>query len=351
MTYKQGSGQTTFPATAMYKIIGGDQKEYGPVSSEEIRRWIADGRLNGQSLVQLEGTNDWKPLAAFPEFSASLAGLPPAATPPPLAASAPAISHVPATQFLPGTPYVEIGDCLGRSFALLKANFGLLFGACFVVWIFNIAAAFTPLGLGLIVYFLFKGVLYAGVYFVFLKRIRGESASVADVFAGFKSNIVQLMLVGVVSGILTWIGTACCLVLPGIYLLIAWLFAIPLVIDRGLEFWSALELSRKVVTRVWFEMLGLVLLAFLPLVLGSLVVQVKVMLHNLSAIQDIMNSGQIDFKQMIERISQLSSQTEQAARPLGWVLKGLWLLNWPFAVGALMYAYEDLFGTRKPQGP
>lgn len=62
----------------MYRIIGGDQKEYGPVSPEEMRRWIAERRLQAGSLVQAPGTTDWKPLSFFPEFSATLASLAPA---------------------------------------------------------------------------------------------------------------------------------------------------------------------------------------------------------------------------------------------------------------------------------
>jgi hypothetical protein len=332
----------------MYKIIGGDHKEYGPVSADEIRRWLAEGRLNGQSLIRLDSGAEWKPLASFPEFAPDFnAG----AQPPQLPAGVPQAPQAFTAQILAGTPHVAVGSCLARSVALLKANFGLLFAACFVVWIFNVAASFTPLGLGLIVYFLFKGVLYGGLYYVFLKRIRGEPASIADVFAGFKSNIIQLMLAGMVSGILIWVGTTpCCLILPGVYLLIAWLFAIPLVIDRTLEFWSAMELSRKVITRVWFEMLALALVAFLPLVLASIFVQCKIILQSIPVVQDIMGSGQIDFKQVLERVSQLNSQTQQATRPLEWILKGIWLLNWPFALGALAYAYEDLFGARKSQG-
>ena len=30
----------------MYTIIGGDGKEYGPVTAEQIRSWIAAGRAN-----------------------------------------------------------------------------------------------------------------------------------------------------------------------------------------------------------------------------------------------------------------------------------------------------------------
>ena len=54
----------------MYKVIGVDGKEYGPVSAEQLREWIAGGRANGQSMVQAEGTEGWKPLAQLPEFAA-----------------------------------------------------------------------------------------------------------------------------------------------------------------------------------------------------------------------------------------------------------------------------------------
>lgn len=57
----------------MYKIIGGDGRQYGPITTEQLRQWIAEGRANGQTLVQPEGVPDWKPLSAIPEFSAALA--------------------------------------------------------------------------------------------------------------------------------------------------------------------------------------------------------------------------------------------------------------------------------------
>lgn len=56
----------------MYKIIGADGKEYGPVSGEQIKVWIGEGRLNAQSQIQAEGSVDWKALEAFPEFTAAL---------------------------------------------------------------------------------------------------------------------------------------------------------------------------------------------------------------------------------------------------------------------------------------
>lgn len=63
----------------MYKIIGADGREYGPVTTEQLRQWIATGRANLQTKAQPEGGTDWRPLAEFPEFAGAAAapGLPP----------------------------------------------------------------------------------------------------------------------------------------------------------------------------------------------------------------------------------------------------------------------------------
>jgi hypothetical protein len=74
----------------MYKILGTDNKEYGPVSAEQLRQWIVQGRANRNTLVQAEGASSWKPLSLFPEFSATLGSVP-AAQPAP--ATVPTISN------------------------------------------------------------------------------------------------------------------------------------------------------------------------------------------------------------------------------------------------------------------
>jgi len=60
----------------MYKIIGADQKEYGPVSADELRNWVREGRANGQTLIQGEGQTDWRPLSSYPEFANVAAPVP-----------------------------------------------------------------------------------------------------------------------------------------------------------------------------------------------------------------------------------------------------------------------------------
>jgi TM2 domain-containing membrane protein YozV len=80
----------------MYKIAGVDGQQYGPVSAEEIRRWIADKRVNAQTLVQMEGAQEWKPLGSFSEFASELKTVPPPIAPPPSAVASRASNKIPA---------------------------------------------------------------------------------------------------------------------------------------------------------------------------------------------------------------------------------------------------------------
>jgi Domain of unknown function (DUF4190)/GYF domain 2 len=70
----------------MYKIVGADGKEYGPVGIEQMRQWRAEGRINAKTRVQEAGTAVWKTAADFPDLGfASAAGVPgPGSSPPPL---------------------------------------------------------------------------------------------------------------------------------------------------------------------------------------------------------------------------------------------------------------------------
>src|SRR5580693_3326356 len=65
----------------MYKIIGTDGKQYGPIGAEQIRRWLAENRVNAQTLAQADGVQEWKPLISFPEFASEFKNMPPIAPP------------------------------------------------------------------------------------------------------------------------------------------------------------------------------------------------------------------------------------------------------------------------------
>jgi hypothetical protein len=60
----------------MYRIIGADGKEYGPVSADQLRRWITEGRADANTRILVEGSLEWRTLSSFPEFAYLLAAAP-----------------------------------------------------------------------------------------------------------------------------------------------------------------------------------------------------------------------------------------------------------------------------------
>lgn len=72
----------------MYKIIGTDGRQYGPIGAEEIRRWLAENRVNAQTLVQADGVPEWKPSISFSEFASEFKSAPPPIAPPTAASRA-----------------------------------------------------------------------------------------------------------------------------------------------------------------------------------------------------------------------------------------------------------------------
>ena len=61
----------------MYKILGGDGKEYGPITADTVRQWVNEGRANRHTQVRPEGAAQWQALATLPEFAPMFAAPPP----------------------------------------------------------------------------------------------------------------------------------------------------------------------------------------------------------------------------------------------------------------------------------
>jgi uncharacterized membrane protein len=113
-------------------------------------------------------------------------------------------------------------------------------------------------------------IFIAGLMKYFLNLVRGEAASVADAFSGFGPMIGQVFLLGLVSNLLILIGFVLCVV-PSIFLYVAWAFALPLVVDRRMNFWAAMELSRKVVCKHWFIVFAFLIVYGLVVMAGLIV--------------------------------------------------------------------------------
>ena len=82
----------------MYKIIGANQIEYGPVAAPQLRAWITEGRADANTRAKLDGETEWRPLRQFPEFADLFA--------PPLPSAGPALPPNPPRDGIPVPNYL-----------------------------------------------------------------------------------------------------------------------------------------------------------------------------------------------------------------------------------------------------
>ncbi len=117
----------------MYRFLGSDQKEYGPVSAEQIRAWIAQGRANARSKLQAAGSTEWKPLTDFPEFADALPSAAGPASPAPPTPTSQLAAAPPKTSGMAVTSLVLA--CLGLLTCGVTSLVGLVLGIVALVHI------------------------------------------------------------------------------------------------------------------------------------------------------------------------------------------------------------------------
>jgi hypothetical protein len=314
----------------MYKIIGVDQKEYGPVTAEEIRQWISEGRLNAQTKACLEGTQDWKPLGMFPEFSFTTS---------PLVGSLPSMDEIFSRDYS-----VDILSCISRAWASFKNNIGNLVIATLLsgviaaatmvaVWLILLAVGVKRLPYGqrpylyipvsLVASALVTWPVLAGFYSICLHAAREDRAGtdISNLFLGFKKTFSELFILRLVTGFIVAVcmlpssimyaskmapfmeqlehmqGTpppgnpmemilkmfsemssafvatlpvfALCMIVAT-YLSVNWIFTLPLVVDKEMGFWAAMTTSWKIAHKHWFHIFGLAVLIGLMNIAGAL---------------------------------------------------------------------------------
>jgi hypothetical protein len=114
----------------MYRIIGADGREYGPITADQLREWIAEGRADAHTKALAEGATQWKPLIEYLEFAPLLARMaPPVTAPGPISITpTPRTNSMAVTGMIMGLLSVTCGlcCCYGMPFNLLGIIFSLV---------------------------------------------------------------------------------------------------------------------------------------------------------------------------------------------------------------------------------
>lgn len=173
-----------------------------------------------------------------------------------------------AAEYLRRDVEIDISSAISRGWALVMANLPVLAGATVLTWAIGVGLGFLPI-IGWAVGVLLGSVLHAGVLYMFIRRIRGEPVELGDMFAGFNVALLPLILAGLLVSALIAVGFVLC-ILPGIYLAVGYIFVLPLVIDKKLDFWPAMEVSRQVVHKQWWLMFLFAIVMILIVCLGAL---------------------------------------------------------------------------------
>lgn len=110
--------------------------------------------------------------------------------------------------------------------------------------------------------------LGAGLFMIGLKIAAGVETSPSEVFNYFHKSLTLLGMI-ILLYIMLIIGFML-LVIPGIYLMFAYYLAFPLVVEKGLGPWQALEASRKALTHHWFRFVGLNIALWLLVIVSAI---------------------------------------------------------------------------------
>lgn len=167
---------------ATYTIIGGDRKQYNFVTEDNIRSWIAEGRLNEQSLIKAAGEAEFRPLVDFPEFADAFAAR--AA----LADASPAVSAEAATPAKTSGLAISslVLGILGLFTCGATALIGLILGIIALVKVKNSRGALSGGGLAL------AGIIVSAI-FVFMIPIFAAMLLPALAAAKQKAQTVNCM--------------------------------------------------------------------------------------------------------------------------------------------------------------
>lgn len=101
----------------------------------------------------------------------------------------------------------------------------------------------------------------AGLLYMGIRKVAGDPIDWKMVFTGY-SQAGSIIVATILQSVMIVLGLLV-LVLPGIYLAVGYSMTLPLIVDRKMSPWQAMETSRKAVHKVWWRVVGLYLVMVL----------------------------------------------------------------------------------------
>lgn len=142
----------------------------------------------------------------------------------------------------------------------------------FVLSLLPLPALFSAIALQALVTLL-TAPITIGVMLVGIKLAADVRASGASIF-GYFDMMLNLFLQALLIYLIVGIGLLL-LVLPGIYLLYAYMYSGSLLVEKKMGIWEAMEASRRAVTHSWFKLFFLwiiivllIVVSMIPLMIG-----------------------------------------------------------------------------------
>lgn len=152
-----------------------------------------------------------------------------------------------------GTPVtVTTGKWLSKGWELFKQDMG------YFVLIALIFLALLHVSVGIA-----SGPLTAGFFIACMRRITRGKMEVTDLFNGF-NFFLDSLVASLLIFLFVFIGGILCVV-PAFIVYAMYLFAYPFIVDRKLDFWQAMESSRRLVAN---DYLGFTLFGFMILLIN-----------------------------------------------------------------------------------
>lgn len=148
----------------------------------------------------------------------------------------------------------EVFEMIREGIELFKKDIGNFVLFTLLVGAINFGMALIPI-IGSLASLIISPPLAAGYFFVADKIRKGEPYTFNSFFEGFNVAFGQLVVLSLISSVLIVVGLVFCII-PGIWLAVSYTLANCILIFHKVEFWDAMEASRKVIGRNFWLFLG-----------------------------------------------------------------------------------------------